>query len=200
MLNSPRMWLSVVGGLLLTGLAVLIDAPLTAWVTSDSVRRVLEAVIGLPLAVGIYAVVTAILANCRNAKRLCGGFLMTVVTSGGLTHLLKLVIGRARPLADLGAWHFEPLAGGDYMDAFPSGHSAGAATLAILLGLYFPRLRWVFYVLAACVSAERVVTRWHYVSDVLAGWVVAGAVVFTFVRLLGPGWFTIQTTSERPLT
>ncbi len=189
----------IVGAVAATA-AFFVDGALTHSITAEPLRHQLERAVNVPLAIGIYAVVVAILASFSNAKRLCGGFLVTVIVSGGLTHLLKWAIGRARPLADLGACHFEPFAGGDYMDAFPSGHSAGAATLALLLGLYFPRARWIFYVLALCVGVERVVTRWHYGSDVLAGWVLAGAVVFTFVRLLGPGWFTIHTVSQRPLT
>ena len=61
--NSRRAWLIVLGGAILTGLALLIDTPLTAWATSEPTRRVLEKLIDLPLAIGIYAVVVGILAS-----------------------------------------------------------------------------------------------------------------------------------------
>jgi membrane-associated phospholipid phosphatase len=194
----PWQWL--IGGGALALLATLIDAPFAAWLSSDKVRRAVEHVLDPLLAAGAYGVILAILAAYPNRQRLCIGFVTTVAAAALVLHGLKLAIGRARPLAEKGSWHFEPFSGHEYMDAFPSGHAAATATLALLLGLYFPRARWVFYLIALLVGIERVVKRWHYPSDVIAGYVLAGAVVFTLLRVLGPSWYRTQTDSARPLT
>ena len=199
-MNRSFPWRWILGGVALAILAMLIDASFAAWLSGDKVRRSVEHVLGPLLAAGAYGVILAILATFPNRKRLCIGFVTTVAAAAGILHGLELAIGRARPRLDLGAWHFEPFSGGEYLDAFPSGHAAATATLALLLGLYFPRARWVFYLIALLVGVERIVKRWHYPSDVIAGYVLAGAVVFTLVRVLGPDWYRIQTDSERPLT
>ena len=197
---SARRGCLLAGGILLALLATLIDGPLITCLSGEKTRHAVERVLAPLLAAGAYGVILAILASFPNRKRLCFGFLIAVGAAALVLHGLKLAIGRARPLLDLGSWHFEPFSGREYMDAFPSGHASATATLALLLGLYFPRARWVFYLLALLVGVDRVIQRWHFPSDVIAGYVLAGAVVFTLVRVLGPGWYPIQTDSGRNLT
>ncbi|MFL5953653.1 MAG: phosphatase PAP2 family protein [Gaiellaceae bacterium] len=53
--------------------------------------------------------------------------------------------------------------------SFPSGHAATSFACATVLAHYVPRLRVVFFVLAALIAFSRVYNGMHYPSDVLAG-------------------------------
>jgi len=93
-------------------------------------------------------------------------------------HLLKDVLGRNRPaeLVDA-AWQFwGPGYGftrGARYGSMPSAHTVGAFSLAIGLAWFYPRGRVLFYGLACAVAAMRVLHHAHYLSDVLAGVMLA---------------------------
>ncbi len=53
--------------------------------------------------------------------------------------------------------------------SFPSGHASSATMTAALLSEAVPRLKPVWWVLAATVSASRIHNRMHHGSDVAAG-------------------------------
>lgn len=93
---------------------------------------------------------------------------IAILAVGGLVYLLKARIKRERP---------QPANGLIYRltdeHSFPSGHAARGILLVILAfqmhsnGLALGLLLW-----AILVSLSRVVTCSHYLTDVLAGWVV----------------------------
>jgi membrane-associated phospholipid phosphatase len=150
------------------------------------------------LGAAVYVCLFATLGRFANWKRLYAGFVITTLFSVALTHLLKIAIGRARPIAERGPLAFEPFSAGQYLDAFPSGHTAFAVTAALLLGRYFPHGRPYFYFLAACVALERIVVGWHYATDTIAGAGVAIIAVTLCRRWLGPTFFTCQTPGGAP--
>jgi membrane-associated phospholipid phosphatase len=180
-------WLVLACGFVLA--ALLIDQRATDWLTAAPVQHWLTRLVGIPATLGPYLLLLAVLASFPNRGRLCAGFLVPVLVSTGLLHALKWTIGRARPLAGEGPFHFLPFAGVHPNDSFPSGHAMAAGVLALLLGIYFPRARWMFYALAGLIGLERIVTRWHYTSDVLAGYALAALVVSGCMRLLGPAFY-----------
>ena len=162
---------------------------MTNYLTSEPARGVLERVIGLLLSAGPWVLILAILAAFPNRWRLCAGFLTPVLVSTALLHLSKWAIGRARPRLGLGPFHFAPFSGAEYCDAFPSGHAVATGADCAAARHLLPAGRWVFYILALLIGLDRIVTNWHFLSDVLAGWVLAGTVVYGCVRILGPGFY-----------
>lgn len=186
-------------------LAVL-TIPLDRWViaglTTEAVRPGLEQAISLLKGLAPAGVILAILSVFPNRRRLYVGFLVPLLGHLPILHLLKWLIGRARPLAEEGPLHFAPLSAAKYADAFPSGHTAGATVFALLLAIYFPRLRWVFYVWLVLMGLERVVLRMHFLSDVIAGYALGAAVVYACVRLLGAKFYErddgMQNVSNAP--
>lgn len=116
----------------------------------------------------------------RLAIALIAGILLTAVVVLGI----KFTVRRQRPEGEWGQLYrrADP-------HSFPSGHAARALMLAVVaLGLGSAWLGWLLLVWAPLVGLARVATGLHYVSDVLAGWVLGlamGAVTLWGVGVFG---------------
>ncbi len=115
----------------------------------------------------------------RGAKRLAAWSVVTVVIGGVLGVVLKVLVARARPAFP------EPVAHASGY-SFPSGHALNSMLcVAVLILVFLPVLRGPGRLLAYALGAllvlltgfDRVALGVHFVSDVIAGWVVALAVV-----------------------
>jgi len=86
-------------------------------------------------------------------------------------NLAKFVIGRLRPRAlfNEGEYGFQMFNTDFGMNAFPSGHSQMAFSLAIALWFIYPKLRWLYVSLAAFVACSRFLGTVHFPSDVIMG-------------------------------
>lgn len=104
------------------------------------------------------------------------------VESAIVNGLLKSVIRRERPdlLPDAVYDVRRPRT-----KSFPSGHASSACLTATLLSEAVPRMKPVWWSLAAVVSASRVHNRMHHPSDVVAG-AVLGAVMGKAVQRAWP--------------
>lgn len=120
--------------------------------------------------VGLAALVTLIRRRPRLAM-----FIIAVSTSGGiLNHLLKDLVGRDRPSFP------DPVAHGGG-PSFPSGHAMNSAiafgavlVVLVVLGLRRPgTLAAVFSVVVVAIGFTRMALGVHYLSDVVAGWLIA---------------------------
>lgn len=126
--------------------------------------------------------------RARTAMRLSSYFLVTIASASALVHLLKTLIGRARPelLAEVGAYSLTPLTGSTVFESFPSGHSAAVGSFFGAFALLVPRLRPLFLAGALLIGASRVIVGAHYPSDVAAGLLVglwcAMMTAFVFAR------------------
>jgi len=109
------------------------------------------------------------------ARRLALWSLVTLVVGGVLGVVLKILVERARPTLD------QPVAHANGF-SFPSGHALNSfLAVGILLLVFLPVLttagRVVAYTLGAFLvlltGFDRVALGVHYVSDVVAGWIVA---------------------------
>lgn len=115
----------------------------------------------------------------RLAIVMIAGILLTAV----IVLLIKFSVRRQRPEGEWGQIYrrADP-------HSFPSGHAARALMLAIVaLGLGPGWLGWLLIVWAPLVGLARVATGLHYVSDVLAGWLlglVMGLVTFQLAGLI----------------
>ncbi|MGH7242590.1 MAG: phosphatase PAP2 family protein [Phycisphaerales bacterium] len=121
--------------------------------------------------------------------------------AGGIGHLLKIFIGRPRPLFDdpmhvlgpvgkypvelkdgsrtlIHAWDYGSGVASDLW-SMPSSHALAAASLAVSLTILYPKLRWLCVGLVLVVCLARVVLGAHYPSDVMVGmglgWWIASA-------------------------
>jgi membrane-associated phospholipid phosphatase len=124
---------------------------------------------------GVFILPIAIIAALCLFRRFVGAlyFFIATVLSAGLVQLLKNLYERPRPeeimvVSDLGS--------------FPSGHSANAATMAVVLG-FIIRRAWV-WVAGIAYTVMMVLSRTylgaHWITDTIAG-VVLGAAVAVIV-------------------
>ena len=105
------------------------------------------------------------------------GILVTAV----VVLLVKFTVRRARPEGEWGQVYrkTDP-------HSFPSGHAARALMLAVLAFLLGPSwLGVLLLVWALLVGLARVATGLHYVSDVLAGWILGLGMGFVAPQMLG---------------
>lgn len=137
---------------------------------------VLEAVTNLggrPITVWL-VVIIAVSMLIRGQRRLAAYLVVTGVGALMLDPSLKLIVGRLRPVVDV------PVASAPG-NSFPSGHALGATVAyGALLLIFLPVVsrRWRPFMIAGVaaivvlVGFTRVALGVHYVSDVLAGWLL----------------------------
>src|SRR4051812_13710869 len=121
------------------------------------------------------AMVIAVWLWQRGAHRLAIWALVTTAIGGGPGGLVKLLVTRARPAFE------QPVAHANGY-SFPSGHALNSFLVTgVLILVFLPVLsqagRWLAWVLGAAVvlltGFDRIALGVHYVSDVVAGWIVA---------------------------
>jgi len=113
-----------------------------------------------------------VLRNRNPIKAYVGLFLFSTVAISGLSaDLIKYIAGRARPKL----YFNEHLYGFDFFrwehawTSFPSGHSATAFSVALLLAILYPRWRFAALFGGILIAFSRLVLAQHYISDVIAG-------------------------------
>lgn len=86
-----------------------------------------------------------------------------------ITQILKHSLSRPRPrIMDTTPWDIK-LSLESGLDSFPSGHTSGSFSVAMVLAYYFPGARVLWFTLAAFVSTCRVIKGSHFPTDVLGG-------------------------------
>jgi membrane-associated phospholipid phosphatase len=140
---------------------------------------------------GVYwtTVAIAVLVAWKNRWRWRAGvFILATGLICLLGNLIKWMIGRTRPfkleprIGEAVPFELQPFRSGweglfaQKNLAFPSGHTMVAFATAAGLAILWPRWRWLFYIAAALVAAERVMENAHWLSDVVgaAGLAICG--------------------------
>jgi undecaprenyl-diphosphatase len=144
-----------------------------------SALRVVEVVLH-PWVFRTAVAVLAVVLFLRGARRLAWWAAITMTAGSILGFALKLLVARTRPSFDL------PLANAPGY-SFPSGHALNSAVgvlvlvLALLPAVRGARSRLAMWLTGTIVIVltgfDRIGLGVHYLSDVLAGWLVAGALV-----------------------
>ena len=115
--------------------------------------------------------------------------------AGMAANVVKLMIVRTRPhhfhfegdvWSTFGQW-MPMISAGSRGQSFPSGHTATAFGLAIVLTWLYPRGRYAFMILASLVACQRIASGSHYLSDVLVA-AALGLVVGRFCTLPCRPW------------
>lgn len=121
-------------------------------------------------------------ADDNRAKVVAEDGLAASLFSGSIALVMKEMVGRSRPPAHRGVFHFSPFSGSA---SFPSGHATQAFTVASVIAAHYRDNPWVdsaAYGVAALVGAARINHNAHFASDVLAGALIGTAVGRTVAR------------------
>ena len=124
----------------------------------------------------------------KNEKlRRTGVLLVASATSAGLLQqIAKSIVGRARPVANLGKDTFDPFNSNRNFHSFPSGHALLAFTNAYAIGKQFksPWVKGGIYTLGAIPGISRIWDGQHWLSDVVLAWAISIVTVESIDRYL----------------
>jgi undecaprenyl-diphosphatase len=158
--------------------------------------KIISTIGSTPVYTALFAVVAGWLL-WRHQRRLAVFVVITVVGSSWLNNAVKLAVHRARPVLEHPVAHATG-------KSFPSGHAQAAmAAYAVLLLVFLPRLRrgWRALAAAGCVlmvlaiGFSRIALGVHYLSDVLAGYLLGAAWVAAMTAALG-AWQAERTCGQ----
>ncbi|WP_368072300.1 phosphatase PAP2 family protein [Sulfitobacter sp. 20_GPM-1509m] len=115
--------------------------------------------------------------------RLC---LSSAVLALAFSLIFKALIGRARPQFDseLNPFILIPFSGSHLYESLPSAQAATISAICCCIALRFPSSRLFVASLAFLITLSRVIVERHWLSDVLAGWIVGGVATFISALLL----------------
>lgn len=133
---------------------------------------------------GVY--LTGLITKNEKLRR-TGVLLISSATSAGfLQQVLKSVVGRARPVADLGKDTFDPFNSNRNFHSFPSGHALLALTNAYAIGKQFksPWVKAGIYTIGAIPGISRIWDGQHWVSDFVFAAAISVATVESIDRYL----------------
>ncbi len=137
----------------------------------------------------------------KNEKlRRTGVLLISSATSAGLLQqVLKSVVGRARPLANLGKDTFDPFNSSRNFHSFPSGHALLAFTNAYAIGKQFknPWVKAGIYTLGAIPGISRVWDGQHWLSDMVFAFAISIATVESIDRYLDKKYEEKYNTQQK---
>ena len=94
---------------------------------------------------------------------------------GAITQTIKHVVGRPRPnyTGSDGGYEFNFFTTDSAFHSFPSGHSSTIMAVTLIASLTLPRLKIFFYIFGLLIALSRVVVGAHFITDVIAGSLVA---------------------------
>lgn len=112
--------------------------------------------------------------------------LKALFVAGLVVQTLKPLIGRRRPnVVENPELLFNRFTTDSHWHSFPSGHTQVLLTVATVLALIWPKMRWLFYTLALLLAFTRVATYQHFFSDFIGG-ILAGHLITLWVYFKWP--------------
>lgn len=149
--------------------------------------------------VALFGVLALVLCFFRRTRKVGLALVFAIMIGTLITNIVvKPAVLRVRPyntlqqVSDYWRWYLGAgsLCESDY--CFPSGHTTGAFEIATVLCLMYAttkkkKIAWIFPVIALLTAASRVYLMVHYVTDVLAGFIVgvfAGVMGFLISRAI----------------
>jgi membrane-associated phospholipid phosphatase len=205
MWKSPlvRIILTVAGWTAASIAALYLDDSIRDWLRApghngEPRTAILRPILENAVEAQLYVIVPGILISFSNRRRLFCGYLLAMLLAVIFTHALKFAVGRYRPHLDAVPTAVSPMTSDSKQQSFPSGHTSAAVAMAILLGIYFPKGKFFFWLLATGLGLERVRVEAHFLSDVIAGAGIGVLSVAVARRILPPAFFTAQLDYSPP--
>lgn len=108
--------------------------------------------------------------------------LLSIIFACGFTKLLKIIIGRARPIFS-DPTLFNMFSNSHEFHSMPSGHTAVGFAALVMIGMLFPKIKWATWTIAIIIGVSRIYLGAHWVSDVILGAFV-GMICADFAKAL----------------
>ena len=102
-----------------------------------------------------------------------------------LTFVIKMMILRPRPEV-IGVI---ALVTSTTLYSFPSGHSSTAFSALPVMDIGFPKLKYLWIIIAVLVALSRLYLGMHYLSDIIAGAVLGYYCGYLMIKLKNRKWF-----------
>ena len=130
------------------------------------------------IALGIAFFCYSFAKDDRSAMKAGAAVFQTLLTTFLIVTLLKLISGRPSPLSSnqAGEFHFGAFNFMESLTMWPSGHTATAFAIAVMLHRFYCRCRWLpylLYPLALFIGLTMLDGKFHWTSDVAAGAIIA---------------------------
>ena len=190
---------TVVSGLLAVTCIILcctfVDYPLSSFIASNTalsqalwvrvLRFIGAAEFVLPVLLLLFVAIIGQLRYRENSAKVKGvlkviqlrlGLLLGVIISSGvIANIIKFTVGRPRPAIFLTTGNYLPVgfSWSDLFHSFPSGHATTEASIVLCLCWFFPKLKYVLLPLGIVWLSTSVLILAHWVSDVIAGILLA---------------------------
>ena len=121
------------------------------------------------------------------------------VTVGLIQTVSKTLVGRARPIADVGKGSFEPFSKEAAYHSFPSGHTILAFTTAYAIGKQFknPWVKGGIYTLGLVSPVSRLWSGAHWLTDVALSIAVSVVVVDSIDKYLNKERYPQQFSKDK---
>jgi membrane-associated phospholipid phosphatase len=175
-------WLKLGAVGLATGLATLFDQPTRTWTQNDGGHYYKSVPIEggriygepyTPIALLAGFASYSLITGDQKARKIGYELGQAVLYGTSCVFLLKILVGRSRPLTDEGPGHFRPAFSfvDDDFHSFPSGHTAIAFAVSTILARNV-QPTWakvLCYLPAVFTPMSRVYQDHHWVSDVVMG-------------------------------
>jgi len=185
------------------------DTPVLAWFSKDLTREMAHSATAIsrwgdwpPLAAGIGAILFTA-AACR-AQAIARGALVILLAAslaGSTASALRMVTGRARPMAKIApGWH-GPHSGRHKLNSFPSAHTAVVAGAAVATALLVPWSTVPACTLILLMAWARMRAGAHHLSDVVAGALLGGFLaswLLSRIPARWPAWGWLSTRANDP--
>ncbi|GAB6169379.1 phosphatase PAP2 family protein [Clostridium carnis] len=135
--------------------------------------------------IGFIWIVIGIILLLNKKYRKIGIILLLSLLLGSILGegIIKKLVQRPRPFLNLENITLIINAPSTY--SFPSGHTASSFAAAVVLGKYFEKEKYIFYLLACGIAFSRMYLFVHYPSDVVAGiilGVISAKIIITLVE------------------
>lgn len=144
-----------------------------------------------------------LLTDDKTTKKVGFEIVQAALYSGGITTVLKLAFGRARPYTNFGRGEYRPFTLlDDGFHSLPSGHSTLAFALSTVLSrnVQSSALKVMAYIPAALTMFSRVYQDYHWTSDCLLSAAIGFVVATWVVDLHDQKESPVQVSSIYPLT
>ena len=106
--------------------------------------------------------------------------IVTWFTSDATSDFLKNLFHRPRPGGTL-PW--VTVMETTFSYSLPSGHAVVSMVYAVILSWYYPKFSFAFYAIAGLIGLSRIYLGVHYLTDVLMGFIIGGALGYLILKL-----------------